>query len=92
LRYGDTVVLDGAEIELDSKIDGQEVGLSSTLDGGEAGAFYNTGASDYELLAHKPHINGVELIGDKSIEALGVETLTNMEIKSIFDNVFKGGI
>ena len=49
------------------------------------------GEKNYERLSNKPHINGVELIGDKSIEALGVETLTNMEIKTIFDNVFKGG-
>lgn len=50
------------------------------------------GEKNYERLSHKPRINGVELIGDKSIEEIGVETMTNMEIKSIFDNVFKGGL
>lgn len=47
------------------------------------------GEQNYERLSHKPHINGEELIGDKSIEELGVATLTNLEIKSIFDTVFK---
>lgn len=92
MQYGDAVVIDGADIELDNQIDGREISLDNRISGGEIGAFYNSGgSSDYENLANKPKINGVTLIGDKSIEELGVETMTNLEIKSIFDNVFKGG-
>ena len=46
---------------------------------------------NYEELYNKPSINEVELIGNKSFEDLGDKTLTNIEIKSIFDRVFKGG-
>ena len=45
---------------------------------------------DYNELEDKPRINGVELIGDKPIEALGVDTLTNLEIQQIFNRVYGG--
>lgn len=45
---------------------------------------------DYEALSNKPKINGVTLIGDRSFEDLGEESLTNMEIISIFNRVFGG--
>lgn len=91
MRYGDAVVIDGAEVGLENRIDGGEVGLEKRLDGNEIGVFYNKGGtSDYTMLAHKPMINGVTLIGDKSIEDLGVETLTNTEILQIYKRVFGG--
>lgn len=46
---------------------------------------------NYEDLYNKPSINEVELIGNKTFDELGDHTLTNKEIKSIFDRVFKGG-
>lgn len=46
------------------------------------------GTSNYEKLAHKPSINGVELAGNKSLENLGVIELTNLEIEAIIRNVF----
>ena len=46
---------------------------------------------DYNDLVNKPSINEVELVGDKTFEDLGDRTLTNTEIKRIFDRVFKGG-
>ena len=46
---------------------------------------------DYEKLYNKPSINEVELVGNKSFEELGDHLLTNIEIKQIFDRVFKGG-
>lgn len=49
-----------------------------------------SGTSNYELLTHKPSINSVQLVGDKSFEDLGDKTLTNIEIKEMFDHVFKG--
>lgn len=46
---------------------------------------------DYEWseIEDKPAINGVTLIKDKSIEQLGVNTLTNREILEIFNRVFR---
>ena len=46
------------------------------------------GATSYPLLSDKPQINDTTLIGNKSFEDLGVKTMTNLEIKEIFDRVF----
>lgn len=46
---------------------------------------------NYEELYNKPSINEVELKGNKTFEELGDHLLTNIEIKHIFDRVFKGG-
>ncbi len=46
------------------------------------------GTSNYNALTNKPQINEVELSGNKSIEELGITTMTNLEIKAIFDKVF----
>ena len=46
---------------------------------------------NYNDLANKPSINEVELKGNKTFEELGDHLLTNIEIKQIFDRVFKGG-
>lgn len=40
--------------------------------------------SNYDKLTNKPQINSVELIGNKSLDDLGVLALTNMEIQEIF--------
>lgn len=45
---------------------------------------------DYNSLLNKPSINDVELKNDKSFEDLGAHTMTNMEIKAVFDRVFGG--
>lgn len=44
---------------------------------------------DYNDLIHKPSINEVELKGNKTFTDLGDHTLTNTEIKALFDRVFK---
>ena len=44
------------------------------------------GTNDYNDLVNKPSIEGVELIGDKSLEELGVEALTNAEIDAIINS------
>lgn len=50
---------------------------------------------DYERLDNKPSINGVELIGDRTFEDLGEETITNAELLALinqqYDIVFGGG-
>ena len=46
------------------------------------------GTNNYNALVNKPSINGVQLIGEKSIEDLGVDTMTNTEILDVFNRAF----
>lgn len=48
----------------------------------------SSGTSDYEGLSNQPQINGETLIGNKSLEDLGVANLTNEEIKAIVDSQY----
>jgi hypothetical protein len=41
------------------------------------------GTNDYNDLINKPSIEGVELVGDKTLEELGVEALTPQEIDEL---------
>lgn len=41
------------------------------------------GTSDYEKLKNKPRLNGVELIGDKSFEDVGLVALSNSELEKL---------
>lgn len=41
------------------------------------------GTNDYERLINKPHIEGHELIGDKTFRQLGLDTLSVQEIEKI---------
>lgn len=43
--------------------------------------------TSYEQLDNLPQINDVTLIGNKSFEDLGAESLTNLEIESIINSV-----
>lgn len=43
---------------------------------------------DYNHLVNKPRINDVELIHGKTFEELGINPMTNLEIKEIFNRVF----
>lgn len=43
--------------------------------------------TSYEQLDDLPQINDVTLIGNKSFEDLGAESLTNLEIESIINSV-----
>lgn len=45
------------------------------------------GTKDYNKLNNKPQINDVELIGNKSFEDLGADSLTNLEIDAIINSV-----
>ena len=38
------------------------------------------GSKDYETLYNKPRISGVDLVGDKSFDELGMEKMTNTDI------------
>ena len=46
---------------------------------------------DYEKLANKPSYNGVVWEGNKTFEDVGDYNLSNLEIKALFDRVFRGG-
>lgn len=61
-------------------------GMSGTM--GFDGIDPPTGTFDYEELHNKPSIEGVELTGDRLLTEFGETTLSNMEIKEIFDRVF----
>ena len=71
-----TAVLDDGEALTGALDDGG--GLSAEIEKPET--VYEKG---YEGLINRPHINGVELIGNKSFEELGDQELTNMEILSL---------
>ena len=43
--------------------------------------------TSYEQLDNLPQINDVTLIGNKSFEDLGAESLTNLEIEAIINSV-----
>ena len=45
------------------------------------------GTTDYNDLINKPQIEGVTLIGNKMFPELYLDTLTNTEIQTIFDNL-----
>ena len=51
---------------------------------------YHEGAveKNYNELSNKPSIEQVELIGNKSFSDLGLETMSNMEILTMFNEVF----
>lgn len=55
----------------------------------DLGYIRNPGA--YPPLSEKPQVNDHTLIGNKSFEDLGLKSMSNIEIKAIFDKVFKGG-
>lgn len=42
------------------------------------------GTSDYELLAHKPKINHVELVGDRRLDEIGIDVATDLDIDGLF--------
>lgn len=55
------------------------------------GEVQKVSTTNYNDLYNKPLINGKVLVGDKSFEELGDHILSNVEIKALFDRVFKGG-
>ena len=76
------VVTDEVSIDMnvDSDTDSIEINVADSGFGG---------TSNYNDLNHKPKINGVELIQDKSFEDLGQKPLTNIQILNII-NTAKG--
>lgn len=46
---------------------------------------YIISEKDYEKLIKKPRINEVELVGNKTLEELGIEECTNQDIDDMFE-------
>lgn len=46
--------------------------------------FELSAATDYEALKNKPRINNVELVGDRQLSELGMETATDQDIDGMF--------
>lgn len=44
----------------------------------------NDGVKDYNDLSNKPRIESVELVGDKTLEDIGITSPTNAEIAALF--------
>lgn len=42
------------------------------------------GTTDYELLHNKPRINHVELVGDRRLDEIGIDTATDLDIDGMF--------
>lgn len=42
-----------------------------------------SGTNDYNGLINQPKINKVKLIGDKSLEELGLNAITNLELEEL---------
>ena len=65
---------------------------SLTAPGGLKASFgtYHEGAveKNYNELSNKPSIEQVELVGNKNFSDLGLETMSNMEILTMFNEVF----
>lgn len=67
-----------------------EVTVSPTVSDNEIPASANVvnevrvnNTSDYRLLNNKPQIEGVELIGNKTFNGLGLSNISNMQIEQI---------
>ena len=49
----------------------------------------NTRTADYEALRNLPKINDVELRGNKQLDELGLQEVSNIEIDNLFKSIFK---
>ena len=49
-------------------------------------------AIDYESIENKPSINGVQLVGDRSLAELGIDTITAEYVQSRYDAIMPKAI
>lgn len=52
----------------------------------------STGAIDYESIENKPSINGVQLVGDRSLAELGIDVMTAEYVQSRYDEIMPKSI
>ena len=62
---------------------GSSAGMSGELSKAESIIEKN-----YEKLSNKPQINGVELIGDKSLDDLNVHEMDSLDVIGIWNRIF----
>lgn len=43
----------------------------------------DSGSSDYNSLVNQPKINEIKLIGNRSLEELGLNSITNIELEEL---------
>lgn len=72
------------EEKLDFVVDEEDASLDFEVE-----SFVNIATNNYNELINHPSINEVELIGNKTFEDLGDKVLSNVEIKAIYDRVFR---
>lgn len=77
-------VIDDDSQDLDFIIDSDDDSLTFTVDD-----YVNVATTDYNELKNKPKINDVVVEGEKTFEDYGDHILSNLEIKTIFNKVFK---
>ena len=67
--------------------------LSASLSGsskvGGSLSMSNTRTTDYEALRNLPKINDVELRGNKQLDELGLQEVSNIEIDNLFKSIFR---
>lgn len=49
-------------------------------------------AIDYESIENKPSINGIQLVGDRSLAELGIDTITAEYVQSRYDAIMPKSI
>lgn len=49
-------------------------------------------AIDYESIENKPSINGIQLVGDRSLAELGIDTITAEYVQSRYDAIMPKAI
>lgn len=59
----------------------EEENIEIELEGNEI--IKTEATSDYRKLINKPKIEGVELIGNKTFDDLGMSTITNFELEKL---------
>ena len=52
----------------------------------------STGPIDYESIENKPFINGVQLVGDRSLAELGIDVMTAEYVQSRYDEIMPKAI
>ena len=78
-------------VTVEAKISSNNINVSPKLSGGNdiraSAKMVNENRTvstlDYDLLDHKPQIENVELMGNKSFDDLGLTNISNMEIEFI---------
>ena len=52
----------------------------------------STGPIDYESIENKPSINGIQLVGDRSLAELGIDVMTAEYVQSRYDEIMPKAI